>query len=67
MIRRAAENVSFRILKRGFFFDFFGTIFNTAPDSTVSEDAGVVPRTVATTTLAVRRSNHSATSHPQIG
>jgi hypothetical protein len=33
-------------------------------DSTVSEDAGIEPRTVATTALAVRRSNHSALSHP---
>ncbi len=31
-------------------------------DSTVSEDAGVEPRTVATTALAVRRSNHSVIS-----
>ncbi len=29
-------------------------------DSTVSEDAGIEPRTIATTALAVRRSNHSA-------
>jgi hypothetical protein len=35
-------------------------------DSTVSEDAGIEPRKVATTALAVRRSNHSAKSHPQI-
>jgi hypothetical protein len=28
------------------------------------EDAGIGPRTVATTALAVRRSNHSARSHP---
>ncbi len=35
-------------------------------DSTVSEDAGVEPRTVATSALEVRRSNHSARSHPQI-
>ncbi len=34
-------------------------------DSTVSEDAGIEPRTVATTALAVRRSNQSARSHPQ--
>jgi hypothetical protein len=34
-------------------------------NSTVSEDSGIVPRTVATTALAVRRSNHSARSHPQ--
>ncbi len=29
-------------------------------DSTVSEDAGIEPRTVATSALAVRSSNHSA-------
>jgi hypothetical protein len=33
-------------------------------DSTVSEDAGIKPRTVATSALTVRRSNHSARSHP---
>jgi hypothetical protein len=32
-------------------------------DSTVSEDAWIEPRTVATSALAVRRSNHSARSH----
>jgi hypothetical protein len=32
-------------------------------DSTVSKDAGIEPRTVATTALAVRRSNHSARFH----
>jgi hypothetical protein len=44
-------------------------------DSTVSEDAAIEPRTVATSALAVRRSNpisflcsnHSARSHPQLG
>ncbi len=35
-------------------------------DSTVSEDAEIEPRTVATTALAVRRYNHSARSHPQL-
>jgi hypothetical protein len=35
-------------------------------DSTVSEDAGIDPRTVATSALAVRRSNHSARSHPHL-
>ncbi len=30
----------------------------------VSEDAGIEPSTVATTPLAVRRSNHSAKAHP---
>jgi hypothetical protein len=33
-------------------------------DLTVSEDACIEPRTVATSVLAVRRSNHSAKSHP---
>jgi hypothetical protein len=33
-------------------------------DSTVSEDAGIEPRTVATTALTVRRSKHLARSHP---
>jgi hypothetical protein len=33
-------------------------------DSTVSEDAGIEPRTVATSALSVRRSNHYARSHP---
>ncbi len=50
-------------------FFFYCTIFNTASsahlpplDSTVSEDAGIEPRTDATTALAVRRSNNSARS-----
>ncbi len=34
-------------------------------DSTVSEDAGIGPRTVATVALTARRSNHLARSHPQ--
>ncbi len=33
-------------------------------DSTVSKDTGIEPRTIATTALAVRRSNSSARSHP---
>jgi hypothetical protein len=33
-------------------------------DSTVSEDAGIEPRTTATLALTVRRSNYSARSHP---
>ncbi len=33
-------------------------------DSTVSEDAGIAPRNVATKALAARRSNYSARSHP---
>jgi hypothetical protein len=48
---------------------FFSTLFNTAScrhsDSNVLEDAGTEHRTVATSALAVRRSNHSARSHPQ--
>ncbi len=46
-----------------------GKLFNTASsaapsDSTVSEEARMEPRTVATLTLAVRRFNHYARSHP---
>jgi hypothetical protein len=51
------------LLKGGFFWSIFlCTIFNTASsaapsDTTVSEDAGIEPRTVATTTAsALRRS-----------
>jgi hypothetical protein len=33
-------------------------------DSVVSEDAEIEPKSVATLALAVRRSNHSARSHP---
>ncbi len=35
-------------------------------DSNVSQDAGIEPRTDATSALAVGRSKHSATSHPQV-
>jgi hypothetical protein len=34
-------------------------------DSTVSEDAGIEPRTVVTLALTARLSNHSASSHSQ--
>ncbi len=36
-------------------------------DSTVPTDAEIKSRTVATCALAVRRSNHQARSHPQLG
>jgi hypothetical protein len=59
--------IFFTKYKQGDFF--ICTVFNTASsagpsDSTVSEDAEIEPRTVAISVLAVRRSNHSATSHP---
>ncbi len=53
-------------VKGGFFLFFYVRYiqhcFICRPsDSTVSEDAGIEPRTVATTALAVRRSYHSST------
>jgi hypothetical protein len=57
----------YKLLSKGYIFGFFFvTLFNTvssASESTVSEDARIEPRTVATTALAVRRSNHSVRSH----
>jgi hypothetical protein len=68
--RREIQTYKERGIFFGFFFLFMYDIqhcFICRPsDSTVSEDAGIKPRTVATTALAVRRSNHSARSHPLI-
>jgi hypothetical protein len=56
------------LLKRGF-FDFFKIydiqhcFIRRPSDFTVSEDAGIEPRTVATLTLTDRRSNHSTRSY----
>ncbi len=54
------------------FLDFFSFMYDIQEcficrpsHSTVSEDAGIEPRTVATTESTVRRSNYSASSHPQ--
>ncbi len=48
-----------------FFMFFIQHWFICRPsDFTVSEDAGIEPRAVATSALTVRRSNHSARSHP---
>jgi hypothetical protein len=59
----------FLYLKGGFFLFYvrYSTLHHLLPlrFSTVSEDAGIESRTVATTALAVRRYNHSARSHPQ--
>jgi hypothetical protein len=43
-----------------------GWFFGFLMYCTVSEDAGIEPRTVATSALTVRRSYHSARSHPQL-
>ncbi len=56
--------------KGDFVVIFESTSFNTAlsaapSDSTVSEDAGIEPRTGLTSALAVRRSYQWARSHPQ--
>jgi hypothetical protein len=61
----------YNIFKQGDFLRFFflctvySILLHLPPDSFVSEDAGIEPRTVATSALAARRSNHSARSHPQ--
>jgi hypothetical protein len=52
----------------GIFFDYFYVLYTTLlhlppSDFTVSEDAGIETRTIATLAFAVRRSNHSAGSH----
>jgi hypothetical protein len=56
---------------KGSFFGFFHyrTLFNTASSAAAQiqlclEDAGIEPRTVVTSALAFRCSNHSARSHP---
>ncbi len=46
-------------------YDIQHCIICCPSDSTVSEDARIESRTVATTALAVRRSYHSGRSHPQ--
>ncbi len=48
-----------------FMYDIQHCFFYRPSDSTVSKDAVIEPRTVETTASAVRRSNHSARSHPQ--
>jgi hypothetical protein len=58
-------------LQRGFFgfflflYDIQHCLICRLSNSTVWEDAGIEPRTVATTAVVVRRSNHSARSHPR--
>jgi hypothetical protein len=41
-----------------FMYDIQHCLIFRPSDSTVSEEAGIEPRTVATTALAVRRSTH---------
>ncbi len=59
-----------RIDKVGFFSIFLfmyviqHCVICCPSDSTVSEDAGIEPRTVATLALTARCSNHLAKSHP---
>jgi hypothetical protein len=46
-----------------FFFFMYAIQHCRASDSTVSEDAGIESRTVATLAFSARSSNHSARSH----
>ncbi len=62
-IKEKLVPVCFIILTGGFFWCFLCPLLNTASscrplDTTVSEDAGIEPRTVATLALAVRRSHY---------
>jgi hypothetical protein len=63
----------FKEIERGDFIGFFIFMyviqhcFICRPsDTSVSEDAGIEPRTVPTLALTARRSNHLARSHPQL-
>jgi hypothetical protein len=63
--RTRAKNRKF--VSRGFFKYVIQHCFICRPsDSTVSEDAGIEPGTVATLVLTARRSNHSARSRQLI-
>ncbi len=69
--RTELKKMSRTYINGEFFFFFFFFMYDIQhcfigrpSDSTVSEDAGIEPRTVATTALAVRRSNQAARSHP---
>jgi hypothetical protein len=53
------------VLDFSFFLYVIQHCFICRPSAfTVSEDAGIEPRTVATLALTARHSNHSARSHP---
>ncbi len=65
----------FTVFLQGDFLDFYSVFYiqrcfiYRPSDSTVSENAGIEPRSVAISALAVRgsNSNHSARSHPRLG
>jgi hypothetical protein len=69
MLSGWTNNYSYlRMKRKGRFFKvfmyFIQHCFICRPsDSTLSEDAGIEPKTVATSALAARRSNHPARSH----
>ncbi len=59
------SKTAFSSFKQGDFLYFIQHWFIYRPsESTVLEDAGIEPRTVATSALSSRRSNHLARSHP---
>ncbi len=57
-------NKDFFLLKGGFFMYTNTLIICRLSDSTMSEDAGIEPSTVATLALIAKRSIHSARSRP---
>jgi hypothetical protein len=61
-------NINVTIFFQGDFVGFLSALFSTVSSAApqIPEDAGIEPRIVATSALVVRRSNHSARSHPHV-
>ncbi len=59
-----AVGIQFKGARQRFMFIIQHCFICCPSDSTVSEDAGIEPRTATTLALAVRLSHHSARTHP---